>query len=126
MKNDQEQNDDDSRRIHYIPEWAERRNLSQADIVRETGADKSLVHRWFKGTLPTKEYLDKLADLFAIDRGALFRPPDEDWLYRFFRDKTEEQKETAIRLLKAFLNEEAPDTKKKTQKQPKKPPKNRT
>lgn len=106
MKNEPEHHDDDSRRIHYIPEWAERRNLQQSDIVREIGADKGLVSRWFKGVLPSKDYLDKLANLFAIDRGGLFRHPDDDWLYKYFRDKTEQQKERAIRILKAFLDDE--------------------
>ncbi|MDW9780938.1 XRE family transcriptional regulator [Sinorhizobium meliloti] len=92
-------------RIHYIPEWAERRNLSQADVVREIGADKSLVSRWFAGTLPKDEYLEKLAGLFGTDVHGLFRHPDDDWLTRFFRDKTEEQKERAIEMLRLFFRE---------------------
>lgn len=92
-------------RIHYIPEWAERRNLSQADVVREIGADKSLVSRWFAGTLPKDEYLEKLAALFGTDVHGLFRHPDDDWLTRFFRDKTEEQKERAIEMLRLFFKE---------------------
>lgn len=90
-------------RIHFIPEWAEKRNLRQADIVRELNAEKGLVSKWFRGTLPKVEYLEKLADLMATDVPGLFRHPDDDWLSQFFRDKTEEQKEQAIDMLKIFF-----------------------
>ncbi|WP_026618320.1 helix-turn-helix transcriptional regulator [Ensifer sp. WSM1721] len=92
-------------RIHYLPEWADKRNLSQADIVREIGVDKSLVSRWFDGTLPKAEYLERLAALFGTDVHGLFRHPDDDWLAKFFRDKTEEQKERAIEMLRIFFRE---------------------
>ena len=92
-------------RIHFIAEWAEKRNLRQADVVREIGADKGLVSRWFDGTLPKPEYLEKLAALFDTDVHGLFRDPDDDWLAKFFRDKTEEQKERAIDMLRILFNE---------------------
>lgn len=90
-------------RIHFIVEWAEKRNLKQVDIVREIGVDKGLVSRWFDGTVPKGEYLDKLAALFETDVHGLFRHPDDDWLARFFRDKTEEQREKAIEMLKLMF-----------------------
>ncbi|MDX1127469.1 helix-turn-helix domain-containing protein [Sinorhizobium medicae] len=92
-------------RIHYIVEWADKRDLSQADIARELGADKSLVSRWFSGMLPKEDYLKRLAALFGTDVHGLFRHPDDDWLAKFFRDKTEEQKERAIEMLRIFFNE---------------------
>lgn len=92
-------------RIHFIVEWAEKRQLKQADIVREIGADKGLVSRWFDGTVPKAEYLEKLAEMFGTDVHGLFRHPDDDWLARFFRDKTEEQRDKAIQMLRIMFQE---------------------
>lgn len=62
-------------RLHFIPEWMETRGLSRKDIMDQTGADKSLVSRWFKGSLPSDQYLARLAALFGIEREDLFRRP---------------------------------------------------
>jgi transcriptional regulator with XRE-family HTH domain len=98
-------------RVHFIVEWAEKRNLKQADIVREIGADKGLVSRWFQGTVPKPEYLEKLAALFGTDIHGVFRNPEDDWLSKFFRDKTDEQKERAIEMLQIlFRNDEKTGT----------------
>lgn len=91
-------------RIHFIVEWAEKRNLKQADIVREIGADKGLVSRWFDGTVPKAEYLEKLAALFGTNIHGLFRHPDDDWLARFFQDKTDQQREKAIQMLELWFD----------------------
>jgi transcriptional regulator with XRE-family HTH domain len=93
----------EARRIHFIVEWAEKRQLSQADIVREIGADKSLVSRWFSGTTPGKEWRPRLEALFNTDEGGLFRHPDDDWLSKFFRDKSDEDKRKAVELLEMFF-----------------------
>lgn len=90
-------------RIHFIVEWAEHRNLQQVDIANEVGADKSLVSRWFSGTLPKPDYLVKLAALFGTDIPGLFRHPDDDWLARLFRDRTDAQKQQAIDMLKILF-----------------------
>ncbi|NTG19359.1 helix-turn-helix transcriptional regulator [Agrobacterium rhizogenes] len=92
-------------RIHYIPEWAEMRHLKQVNIVEELNVDKGLVSKWFRGTLPKPEYLEKLAALFGTDVQGLFREPHDDWLAKFFRDKTEEQKDRAISMLKLFFDQ---------------------
>jgi transcriptional regulator with XRE-family HTH domain len=78
-------------RYHFIVEWAEKRGLSQADIVRELGADKSVVSRWFSGSLPSEKYLEPLAGLFATQVSGLFRHPDDDWMMRFLRERTSEE-----------------------------------
>ena len=96
-------------RIHFLPEWAEKRDLKQVDIVREIGADKGLVSKWWKGVLPKPEYLEKLAALFHTDVPGLFRHPDDDWLAKFFRDKTEDQKEAAISMLKILFEQQRRD-----------------
>lgn len=97
-------------RNHFIVEWAEKRGLRQADIVREIGADKGLVSRWFKGVNPKQEYLERLAALFDTDISGLYRHPDDDWLAKFFRDKTEEQKEKAIQMLRIMFSEQKTGT----------------
>lgn len=91
-------------RIHYIVEWAEVRGLSQADIVKEIGADKGLVSRWFRGTTPGKEWRPKLEALFQIDEGALFRHPDDDWLTKFFKGRTEDERTKARQMLELFFS----------------------
>ncbi|QMV00132.1 XRE family transcriptional regulator [Devosia sp. D6-9] len=75
-------------RIHFIVEWAEKRSLSQADIVREIGADKSVVSRWFSGSLPSEKYLEPLAALFSTEVTGLFRHPDDDWMVRFLQERS--------------------------------------
>lgn len=92
------------RNIHFIVEWAEKRGLRQADIVEQIGVDKSLVSRWFKGTMPKADYLDKIAALMSTDVQGLMRHPDDDWLAKFFLDKTEEQKQKAIDMLKLMFD----------------------
>lgn len=88
-------------RRHYIPEWAERRHLAQADIVREMEVDKGLVSRWFAGTLPGPRYLKILADLFNTEPEALFRHPSDDWLAKFFKDRSDADREQAQKILEA-------------------------
>ena len=98
-------------RIHFIAEWAEARGHKQVDIVNHLGVDKGLVSRWFKGIVPKPNYLNALADFFELsDISSLFRHPDDDWLARFFRDKTEEQKEQAIDMLKIMFKEKRTGT----------------
>lgn len=89
-------------RPHFIPDWAERRKLRQADIARELEADKSVVSRWFDGATPSVEYQEKLAALLVGDETStesLFRHPDDDWLVKFFRDRSEDE----IERIKATL-----------------------
>jgi transcriptional regulator with XRE-family HTH domain len=87
------------RRPHYIPQWAEARQLTQADLARELGADKSVVSRWFSGTTPGLDWQERLAALFHIDREALFRHPDDDWFAKFFKDREREEIERMKRVL---------------------------
>jgi hypothetical protein len=92
--------DKTSRRKHYVPEWAEVRQLTQADIVKATGADKGTVSRWFSGNTPQDHYLDALAGCLSLDdREALFRHPDDDWMARFLRGRSAEERERIKTLL---------------------------
>lgn len=87
------------RRPHYIKEWAEARNLSQSDLSRELGADKSVVSRWFNGTTPGTDWQERLAALFACDPESLFRHPDDDWISRFFKNRSREEVEKMKQML---------------------------
>lgn len=98
------------RRPHFIAEWAEARNMSQADLARELGADKSVISRWFNGTTPGTDWQERLAALFNCEPDSLFRDPHDDWLAKFFRDKTEEQKQKAIDMLKLLFDEQRTGT----------------
>jgi len=91
-----------SPRLHYIPEWAERRGLSQADIARELDVDKSSVSRWFAGSMPTEKWLVPLAALLQVDEiASLFRHPDDDWLERFFRGRSDDERQRIKATLEA-------------------------
>lgn len=95
-------------RLHYIVEWAEKRGLKQADIVREIEVDKGSVSRWFHGTLPSSEHLRRLAALLTDgDVTSLFRHPDDDWLSRMLRGRTEAERNRIRRILEALIDDEA-------------------
>jgi transcriptional regulator with XRE-family HTH domain len=79
------------RRPHFIQEWAEARGLQQSDLARELGADKSVVSRWFSGTTPGIEWQERLAAMFHCEPDSLFRHPDDDWLTKFFEDRSREE-----------------------------------
>ncbi len=78
-------------RLHFIKEWAARRNLKQVDIVRELPVDKSTVSRWFKGSLPSEEHLISLAALLHTEVTGLFRHPDDDWIARLLQGRSEDE-----------------------------------
>jgi transcriptional regulator with XRE-family HTH domain len=52
---------------HRIKEWAKHRGLRQADIVRELGADKGIVSKWFSGGDVSRKWQSPLAKLFGIE-----------------------------------------------------------
>ena len=89
------------RRPHFIQEWAELRGLSQSDLARELGADKSVISRWFNGTTPGVEWQERLSDLFHCEPESLFRHPDDDWLSKFFRDRSREELDRMKLMLEA-------------------------
>lgn len=79
-------------RLHRINEWAEARNMKQADIVRETGIDKATVSRWFRGAIPREEHLKILCELLHLeDPSDLFMHPENDWLARLLKGRSEEE-----------------------------------
>lgn len=94
-------------RIHFIPEWAAKREMRQADIVKafppDMNVNKSTVSRWFKGSLPEAHHLAGLAAIFETEVSSLFRDPDDDWITKFFRERSEAERDQAIDVLKALF-----------------------
>ncbi len=89
-------------RLHFIPEWAEKRGYTQADIVRGTGVDKANVSRWFGGSVPRDEHIEAVTKFLGLeDPRDLFRHPEDDWFARFVRDRGEEERERIRRTLEA-------------------------
>jgi hypothetical protein len=88
-------------RPHFIPEWAERRGYgTQAELAEALGADKSVVSRWYDGATPGKKWQKKLVALFHCQEpDGIFRHPDDDWLAKFFRDRSEDEVLRAKQLL---------------------------
>lgn len=86
-------------RMHYIVEWADRRNLKQVDLVKALGVDKGTVSRWFDGTLPRPDHLVALAEVFQIDVPALFRHPDDDWIARLLQHRSADEKQRIAQII---------------------------
>lgn len=89
-------------RLHYIPEWAKKRGVRQAEIARELGVDKSTVSRWFEGALPVEAHFIALTAFFyAEEPAALFRHPDDDWMRVVLRGKTDDERERIKAMIEA-------------------------
>lgn len=91
-------------RMHYIREWAKKRGLKQADIVRQMPADqkadKSTVSRWFKGSVPTEKHLVALVGILEAEEPAqLFRHPDDDWIAGLLRGRSEEERQKIAQVI---------------------------
>ena len=94
MRNGQDQNSDSPEPLHYIPQWADHRDVTRAQIARDLGVQKSTVTRWFKGTMPRDDHLRILADyLECPEVKSLFRHPNDDWFAREFRRLSEKKKQ---------------------------------
>lgn len=97
------------KRPHFIPEWAERRGFeTQADLAEALDADKSVVSRWYSGTSPSEEWQEKLAALFHCEaRDGIFRHPDDDWIAKFFRDRSSDELQRMKQMLEAAFPKES-------------------
>ena len=87
------------RRPHYIEKWTRTKGWRQADLVRELGADKGIVSRWFAGATPGVEWQEKLAAIFSIQPEDLFSDPADRWFREFVRGRTDEEIEHIKRSL---------------------------
>ncbi|WP_244316744.1 helix-turn-helix domain-containing protein [Pannonibacter tanglangensis] len=102
------------RRIHFIEEWAAKRQLTQADVARQLNVERSTVKRWYDGTIPTRsDHLEQLAELFALDDPSmLFRHPDDDWMARLFEGRTKDELDRMIQMLDLAFPRHHPPTRK--------------
>lgn len=90
------------RRPHFIPEWAEKRGFaSQVELAEALDADKSVVSRWYNGTSPSRDWQEKLAELFHCEIDGIFRHPDDDWIARFFADRSTDEINRMKQMLEA-------------------------
>lgn len=79
-------------RPHHIADWAEFRGVSQADLAEALGADKSVVSRWFSGSTPSTKWQEALVEVLRCDSSeALFRHPNDHWLLRFLKGRTQDE-----------------------------------
>lgn len=64
--------------------------------------DKSQPYRWLKGQLPQAPMQKRIADALELDDPSdLLRSPIDDWFAKFFRDRSDEEKARARRVLEA-------------------------
>ncbi len=91
------------RRPHFIPQWAEKRGLRQADIVEQIGVDKGTVSKWFSGSTPGLVWQKKLAALFECEPESLFRDPDDDWIGRFLKQRNAEERARIKQVLEVMF-----------------------
>lgn len=104
-------------RRHFIGEWLELKNMSVTDLVSALNdpdrdmsypeIDKTQVYRWMKGQMPQAPMQARIAAVlgFEGEPERLLQDPTMDWLSTFFRDKTEEQKQKAIDMLKLLFDD---------------------
>ena len=109
-------------RRHYLAEWLEARGLKAMDLVEllndpersseYSEIDKTQVYRWLRGQMPQPAMQLRIAAAlgFEDDPDKLLQDPTLDWLSDFFRDKTEEQKDKAIQMLKLMFSEDKTGT----------------
>lgn len=83
-------------RDHFIPEWLIKRNHIQAELAKETGADKGTVSRWMAGEIPSKRYIKKVADFLECSVNDLFHRPDELPLINKFRAQDDDGRSRLI------------------------------
>lgn len=94
-------------RLHYLVEWLEKRDMSQAAVARELGIDKSTVSKWCAGALPQETNIIALASLLHIEPNDLFRHPDDDWMAKLFKDRSTEEKQRIISIIEAAMPRKA-------------------
>lgn len=90
-----------TKRIHYLAEWLEHRQLNQADLVSELGVNKGTVSKWCAGDLPSEKNLLSLTAFLEIEPPALFRHPLDDWMSRLFKQRSEDELKRMVETLKA-------------------------
>jgi hypothetical protein len=104
-------------RRHFLAEWLEAKEITPMELLEGLNdpdrfsdlpaVDKSQIYRWIKGQMPNRSAQVRIAHAlgFPDEPEKLMRDPAIDWIAKFFIDKTEKQKQSAISLLKLFFEE---------------------
>ena len=79
------------RRPHYLREWMERRQITAAELSRQTGADKGQISRWLDGTAPGVKWHNVLRDFFNAGYEGIYRHPDDCWATKYFEGRQQEE-----------------------------------
>lgn len=101
-------------RPHFIAAWLIMADAQPRELMHFTGADKSLVSRWFNGTSPSKKYQIKIVEflrmklhLASLEPDAIFRDPNLEWIAQFVRGRdVDEMKRIRSTLETAFPRKE--------------------
>lgn len=99
-------------RRHFLREWLAEKDMSPSDLLDALNdeersmdlpaIDKSQVYRWLKGQMPQKAMQVRLAAALELsDPADLLRAPQDDWLTKFFEERSVEEKERARQMLEA-------------------------
>lgn len=60
----------------------------------EEPIDRRQVYRWLKGSIPRETTLVRIAAALALESSEdLFKHPDEEWLARFMRGRSDDERE---------------------------------
>ncbi|TGP34035.1 MULTISPECIES: helix-turn-helix transcriptional regulator [unclassified Mesorhizobium] len=87
-------------KIHYIGEWMEHREKSVKDMVEALDlSTPSQVYRWLKGQKPHNDELLRIAAFLETEPESLLRHPLDDWMTRFFRGRSEEEKKAIVEMM---------------------------
>ena len=93
-------------RPHCIRDWMDCRQVSQAELAKRIGANKSLVSRWLAGSTPSVQYQQRLAAFFEVERDEIFLHPGSSWIASFLKGRSTEEMERIKAVLKAAFPRE--------------------
>jgi transcriptional regulator with XRE-family HTH domain len=90
------------RRI-FLPEWREKKGLTQEQLANRLGVSDVSVSRWETGrALLSTGVLAAIAEALDIEPTDLYRHPDQPSADAMLRDQPQEIRDQAIRLIEAI------------------------
>jgi transcriptional regulator with XRE-family HTH domain len=95
-------------RRHYLREWRIHRGLNQLELAVLAGTTKWMICRFETGARHMKfEMQFRLMDALKIEPGQFFSSPETTSLDALIADKTPEERERIVNLVKFLLAQEA-------------------
>lgn len=98
-------------RRHFIGEWLEAKGIKPMELLDALNdpermsdlpiIDKSQVYRWLKGQMPQPAQQKRIAEALNQQPEDLLRHPIDDWIARFFANRSREEKERMKQMLEA-------------------------